>query len=75
MLVLQAGRDYQVTMEDFDRWQKALSTRENVEFKVYPKCNHLFIEGDGQCTPAEYEKSGHVAKAVIEDIAEWIRRR
>jgi dienelactone hydrolase len=74
MLLLHAGRDYQVTTEDFDRWQKALSSRDTVQFKVYPKCNHLFIEGEGQCTPAEYEKAGHVAKAVIEDIAEWIGR-
>ncbi len=74
LLVMQAGRDYQVTMDDYALWKQALSGKPNVEFKIYPKCNHLFIEGVGQCTPAEYANPGYVAKAVIDDIADWIRR-
>lgn len=73
MLVLQGGRDYQVTEDDFDGWKKALSSRTNVEFKFYPKLNHLFIEGKGKSTPAEYSQAGHVAKYVIDDIAAWIK--
>jgi hypothetical protein len=74
MLVLQGERDYQVTMQDFERWKTALSGRKNVEFKSYPKLNHLFIDGDGKSIPSEYEKVGHVAAYVIEDIAGWIRK-
>ncbi|MGD8535806.1 MAG: alpha/beta fold hydrolase [Candidatus Aminicenantes bacterium] len=73
MLILQGGRDYQVTEDDFDGWKKALSSRTNVEFKLYPKLNHLFMEGEGQSTPAEYSQAGHVAKYVIDDIAAWIK--
>ena len=47
MLFLQGERDYQVTMEDFALWKKALSQRKNVEFKSYPGLNHLFIKGQG----------------------------
>lgn len=75
MLILQAGRDYQVTMKDFEGWKKALASRKDVEFKLYPKLNHLFIEGKGKSTPAEYEKPGHVAKVVIDDITRWIKKR
>jgi hypothetical protein len=32
MLILQAERDYQVTMEDFAVWKKALAGRSNVTF-------------------------------------------
>lgn len=74
MLILQGGRDYQVTMSDFQRWEKALSKRPNVEFKYYPDLNHLFIEGNGKSSPAEYNVPGHVAETVIADIADWIKR-
>ncbi len=74
MLVLQGERDYQVTMVDFERWKAALSGRSNVEFKSYPKLNHLFIEGDGKSVPSEYDKSGHVASYVVGDIAQWIKK-
>lgn len=75
MLILQGGRDYQVTREDFRRWQDALSPRPEVTFKIYPKLNHLFIEGEGQITPAEYQTPGHVSQQVIEDIAGWIQQQ
>lgn len=72
MLILQGGRDYQVTEKDFVRWKKVLSLRKDVEFKLYPALNHLFIEGTGESTPAEYSQAGHVAKYVIDDIVTWI---
>jgi dienelactone hydrolase len=72
LLILQGERDYQVTMEDYQAWKKGLAEKKNVTFKSYPSLNHLFIEGEGKVTPAEYEKAGHVAAAVIDDIAEWI---
>lgn len=72
MLILQGGRDYQVTDKDFQNWKNALSSRKNVQFKLYPKLNHLFIAGEGKCTPAEYEIPGHVSDEVIMDIARWI---
>lgn len=74
MLILQGGRDYQVTVKDFDGWKKALSGKDNVEFKLYPAHNHLLIPGIGKCTPAEYQIAGHVDRAVIEDIAAWIEK-
>ena len=74
MLVLQGERDYQVTMKDFERWKAALEGRKNVEFKSFPKLNHLFIEGEGKSTPSEYEKVGHVAAYVVENIAAWIKK-
>lgn len=74
MLILQGGRDYQVTEADFRLWRKALSSRKNVKFKWYDNLNHLFIEGEGKATPAEYETAGNVARFVIEDIADWIKK-
>ena len=73
MLVLQGGRDYQVTAEDFEGWKQALSSREDVSFKFYPELNHLFMTGEGKPGPGEYQVAGHVAGAVMEDIAAWIK--
>jgi len=74
LLILQGERDYQVTMEDFEGWKKSLSGKANVKFKSYPSLNHLLIQGEGKCTPSEYQKSGHVNRVVIDDIAQWIKK-
>jgi dienelactone hydrolase len=74
-LLLQGGRDYQVTMEDFALWKAALAGRPGTKLVAYPDLNHLFITGTGKATPTEYmSKSGHVAPSVIEELAAWIRR-
>jgi dienelactone hydrolase len=76
LLVLQGERDYQVTMTDFDGWKKALKDRKDVTFKSYPALNHLFVVGEGKSKPAEYYESvGHVSATVIDDIAEWIKKK
>ena len=75
LLILQGGRDYQVTEVDFNHWKEALVARSNVTFKLYPKLNHVFIAGEGRSTPDEYEEPGHVAEGVVTDIAEWIGAR
>ncbi len=74
LLILQGERDYQVTMDNFELWKKALAGRPSVTFKTYPKLNHLFAEGEGKSTPADYDKPGHVAEAVVADVAGWIKR-
>jgi fermentation-respiration switch protein FrsA (DUF1100 family) len=74
LFVLQGGRDYQSTMADFELWKKALARRANAHLKDYAKLNHLFMEGEGKAKPAEYDKEGHVAAEVIEDIAAWVKK-
>lgn len=74
LLILQGGRDYQVTNTDFERWRTALRNKPNVSFSLYPLLNHLFIEGEGQSTPSEYDRPGHVSEAVITDILRWLSR-
>ncbi|HEV8628787.1 MAG TPA: alpha/beta fold hydrolase [Thermoanaerobaculia bacterium] len=74
MLVLQGERDYQVTMEDLAGWQRALAGRADVTFRTYRDLNHLFMTGNGKATPAEYQRAGHVAAEVVDDIAGFVRR-
>lgn len=72
MLILQGGRDYQVTEVDLENWRRALATHANVTLKLYANLNHLFAEGEGKATPKEYEQLQHVAPQVIDDIANWV---
>ncbi len=75
MLFLQGGRDYQVQTADLENWKKALGSRPDVEFRLYPKLNHLFYEGEGVLVPLEYtQKHGSVAAEVVDDIAAWIAK-
>jgi len=74
ILVLQGGRDYQVTAaDDYPAWQKALAEKGNATLKLYPKLSHEFIAGEGPATPQEYLVAGHVSDKVIQDIASWIK--
>ena len=73
MLILQGGRDNQVSMKDFELW-KAVGKRSGVVMKSYPSLNHLFVTGEGKSTSAEYSKPGHVAPEVIEDIAAFVKK-
>jgi uncharacterized protein len=72
MLVLQGGRDYQVTKADYEGYQKALTGRSNVTLKWYPTMNHLFVEGAKASTPRDYDQPTHVSEQVINDIAAWV---
>lgn len=72
MLILQGGRDYQVTVEDFELWKEALAHKDNVSFRLYPNLNHVFLFGEGPATPMEYTVQGFVSADVVEDIAAWI---
>jgi uncharacterized protein len=73
MLIIQGGRDYQVTIaDDLARWQAALHARPDVTIRVYQADNHLFFAGSGPSSPAEYEPVQHMDPAVIADMADWL---
>jgi dienelactone hydrolase len=74
ILILQGERDYQVTMADFNMWKSAVGSQKGVVLKSYPALNHLFVAGEGKSLPAEYNKPGHVAAQVVEDIAAFIKK-
>lgn len=72
LLVLQGGRDYQVTVKEFAEWKKSLASNKNARFILYPALNHLFIAGKGKSAPSEYENAAHVDPPVINDIAGFV---
>ena len=75
ILVLQGGKDYQVTKKDFNLWKTYLKKNHKCVFKFYPNLSHLFIKTEGTPKPADYEHAGHVDEQVIEDIARWVKAK
>lgn len=76
MLILQGGRDYQVTVaDDLAGWRAGLAHRPDVTIRVHDADDHLFFPGSGPSTPADYEAPTHVDPAVVADIAGWLAPR
>ncbi|MEW6283484.1 MAG: DUF3887 domain-containing protein [Candidatus Eremiobacterota bacterium] len=72
VLVMQGGRDYQVTRVDLDRWKQALAGHRGARFHLFPRLNHLFAPGEGKARPMEYEDENYVDPVVIQVLGEWI---
>jgi len=74
MFVLQGGKDFQVSDKDFEGWKKELAQRKDVQFKLYPGLNHLFMKASDKPLEDYYNRPGNVELQVIEDIAKWIKK-
>ncbi|MBR6113698.1 MAG: alpha/beta fold hydrolase [Oscillospiraceae bacterium] len=78
VLILQGGMDFQVLPSvDFEGFKEQLRGRENVEYRLYPELNHLFVKGiynDILKAGKEYRVEQHIGPEVIDDIAAFIRR-
>lgn len=74
-LILQGGRDYQVTLEDFAGWQQALSGSPQACLRVFDGLDHLLREGEGPSSPADYDVAAPVSTQLIDCIAKWIHQK
>ena len=73
ILIVQGGRDYQVTPDgDYAVWQAAFEGSPRVQLRLFPALNHLLIAGKGPSLPAEYAVAGHVDEGVIKVVAEFV---
>lgn len=79
MLVCHGKRDWQVGMDQFERWKEGLKVREEAvghEFRLYEDVGHTM-------TPVEEEKFGswqyaepaHVKEELVKDVIDFVRRK
>lgn len=75
LLIIQGERDFQVQSKiEIPFWKEQLKERDNVEYRLYPKLNHFFTEGDGELSkPDEYYSPANIPEYVIDDIANWVQ--
>lgn len=75
MLFLQGEDDFQVYADvDYKQWQELCTGKDNAQFKLYPKLNHLFMKSNGKKDVTEYDIKGNVDDDVILDISNWINK-
>ncbi|PHB56193.1 hydrolase [Bacillus toyonensis] len=49
MQILKGERDNQVQSKiEIPLWKEQLKARGHVDYRLYPKLNHFFTEGDGE---------------------------
>lgn len=74
MLILQGGRDYQVTVADeFSVWRAAFATNPRFQMIEYPSLGHAFMTGNDPPGPKDVERPAHVDQKVLDDIAQWVK--
>jgi dienelactone hydrolase len=77
VLILQGGRDFQVTRADYARYEKAFAGRKDATLKLLPKMNHVFVaaaaDAPPMSTPDEYDADANVDVAVIDEITKFMK--
>ncbi|MFW5434138.1 alpha/beta fold hydrolase [Paenibacillus apiarius] len=73
LFIIQGDNDVQVGKEHLEGWKEALKNRKDVETKLYPKLNHIFVPSDKPSTGEEYFVPGNVPLDVINDVAKWVK--
>lgn len=74
VLVVQGGRDYQVTDEDFAGWRQGLAGKANACLMRYAALDHLLRPGEGPSKPADYAQAIPLDGELLDDLAAWILR-
>jgi dienelactone hydrolase len=76
ILILHPEKDCHVTVEkDFELYKKICAGKENVQFKLYPELNHLFMKsvyGRIKDLKKEYNIPQNVDTTVLGDISQFI---
>lgn len=72
ILIIQGGRDYQVTPREYETWKQKLDNMNNVTFKLFDTLNHLMLEGEGASYPDEYLIESDLPEYFCTYISNWI---
>jgi hypothetical protein len=74
VLVVLGGRDFQTTTEDRSLWAQALAGRPQSGFRIFEDLDHTLVAGSGLASPDDYLQPGHVDAAVIDLLADLVRK-
>ncbi|MEO6302930.1 MAG: alpha/beta hydrolase [Bacteroidia bacterium] len=72
ILLIQGGRDYNVTKKDYDLWTEAMKGKSNFKSVYFEELDHMFFVGQGKAKPDDLNKTNHVSEKVTEKMVEFI---
>jgi len=72
IILLQGGRDYNVTKKDYDLWVNAMAGKNNFRTFWFENLDHSFFEGRGKGKPEDVDLPNHASKSITNKIAEFV---
>ncbi len=72
IILLQGGRDYNVTKKDYDLWVEAMAGKSNFKSYWFQNLDHMYFEGSGMAKPTDLDKPQHVSKSIANKMAEFV---
>ena len=71
--IARGSKDYQTPEMEILLWKEWMAGRDDVVFRRYENCYHLFIETDAIPGPWNYQQEGHVVPSLIDDLSRWCK--
>lgn len=72
MVLIQGGRDFNVTKKDYDLWLEAMMGKTNFKSHWLQNLDHMYFEGTGTAKPEDITAPQHPSKVVGEKMSEFI---
>lgn len=72
ILIMQGEKDFQVSMTDFNLWEKAVQGNKKATTISFPNLGHPFVLAGKTNTVADYNLPQNVPIEVINTLANWI---
>ena len=72
ILLIQGGRDFNVTKKDYDLWLEAMKGKPNFKTAYFEELDHMFFEGKGKAKPEDVTKLNYPSEKLTNKMAEFI---
>ncbi len=72
VLIIHGDRDYQVNINEYEKWHNAVVDMINADSILIPGINHMLAYGEEQSAPQEYYKLSEVDSSIIDEVTEFI---
>jgi len=72
ILLIQGGRDFNVTKKDYDLWVEAMKGKSNFKKVYFEDLNHMFFVGVGKAKPDDINKPNYLSEKVSSKMIDFI---
>ena len=75
ILLIQGGRDFNVTKKDYDLWSDAMKGKSNFKKVYFEDLDHMFFVGQGMARPDDVSKPNFVSEKVTSKMIDFINAK